>query len=136
MVRLQPTQGYIKLPSAPRMATPFLSLVSTLIETLLESSHPLLNRNPYAVIIVLVLRSPCRLAFLSSLVGVVTQFTLHLANQPIVQLSHVFWRVQPKFLAERANVLLIVSHDFASPPQRTKGLHVKSIRVISERIEG
>ena len=37
------------------MATPFISLVSTLVETLLESSHPVLNRIPYAQMIVLVL---------------------------------------------------------------------------------
>jgi len=80
------------------MATPFLSLVSTLVETLLESSHPVLNRNPYAFAIVLVLRSRCRIALLSRLVGVLADLSLHLANQPVVQLSNILWWVQPQFL--------------------------------------
>ena len=113
------------------MATPFLSLVSTLVETLLESSHPVLNRNPYADAIVLVLRSYCRFAFLSSFVS---RLKTHLANQPIVQFSNILGWIQAELLAEGTNILLIMGNDLGSPAQSAKGFQVKAIRIVTERI--
>ena len=113
------------------MATPFLSLVSTLVETLLESSHPVLNRNPYADAIVLVLRSYCRIAFLSGFIG---RLKAHLTNQPIVKLSNILGWIQAELLAEGTNILLIMGNDLGSPAQSTQGFQIKAIRIITERI--